>query len=98
VAAQAGMLAVHDSAAKAGVIGATKRYVRQLAKEGITVNAISPALIATEMVTANPSITPDMVPKGRLGRVEECAVVAVMLAGNAHITGQAIGVNGGMFM
>jgi 3-oxoacyl-[acyl-carrier protein] reductase len=51
VAAQAGsMMAVHYSAAKAGVIAATKSYARMLAKEGVTVNAISPALIATEMV------------------------------------------------
>jgi 3-oxoacyl-[acyl-carrier protein] reductase len=99
VAAQAGsMMAVHYSAAKAGVIAATKSYARQLAKEGITVNAISPALIATEMVAANPNINPNMIPMGRFGQVEECAVVAVMLAGNAYMTGQTIGVNGGMFM
>jgi len=99
VAAQAGsMMAVHYSAAKAGVIAATKSYARQLAKEGITVNAISPALIATEMVVANPNIKPDMIPMGRFGQVEECADVAVMLAGNAYMTGQTIGVNGGMFM
>jgi len=55
VAAQAGStMAVHYSAAKAGVIAATKSYARLLAKEGVTVNAISPALIATEMVTSNP--------------------------------------------
>jgi 3-oxoacyl-[acyl-carrier protein] reductase len=99
VAAQAGsLMAVHYSAAKAGVIAATKSYARLLAKEGITVNAISPALIATEMVSANPNIKPDMIPVGRLGAVEECASVAVLLAENAYITGQTIGVNGGMYM
>jgi 3-oxoacyl-[acyl-carrier protein] reductase len=99
VAAQAGsLLAVHYSAAKGGVISATKSYARLLAKEGITVNAISPALIATEMVRANPRITPDLIPMGRFGTVEECADVAVTIAGNAYMTGQTIGLNGGMFM
>jgi len=97
VAAQAGsVMAVHYSAAKAGVIAATKSYARLLAKEGVTVNAISPALIGTEMVASNPHVKPDMIPVGRFGRVEECADVAVMLARNAYITGQTIGVNGGM--
>jgi len=98
VAAQAGsVMAVHYSAAKAGVIAATKSYARLLAKEGVTVNAISPALIGTEMVASNPNIKPDMIPVGRFGRVEECADVAVMLARNAYITGQTISVNGGMY-
>ena len=99
VAAQAGsLLAVHYSAAKGGVISATKSYARLLAKEGVTVNAISPALIATEMVASNPRISPEMIPMGRFGTVEECAEVAVMIAGNAYLTGQTIALNGGMFM
>jgi 3-oxoacyl-[acyl-carrier protein] reductase len=99
VAAQAGStMAVHYSAAKAGVIAATKSYARMLAKEGVTVNAISPALIATEMVASNPNVKPDMIPVGRFGRVEECGDVAVLLAGNPYITGQTIGVNGGMYL
>ena len=98
VAAQAGsVMAVHYSAAKAGVIAATKSYARLLAKEGVTVNAISPALIGTEMVASNPHVKPDMIPVGRFGRVEECADVAVMLAGNGYITGQTISVNGGLY-
>jgi 3-oxoacyl-[acyl-carrier protein] reductase len=99
VAGQAGsMLAVHYAAAKAGVIGATRSYARLLAKEGITVNAIAPALIATEMVRANPNIKPDMIPMGRFGEVDECASVAVLLASDAYMTGQTIGVNGGMYL
>lgn len=99
VAAQAGsLLAVHYSAAKGGVISATKSYARLLAKEGVTVNAISPALIATEMVASNPRISPEMIPMGRFGTVEECADVAVLIAGNAYMTGQTIALNGGMFM
>ena len=99
VAAQAGsMMAVHYSAAKAGVIAATRSYARQLAKEGITVNAIAPALVATEMLRSNPHLKPDMIPIGRFGEVDECASVAVLLATNAYITGQTIAVNGGMYI
>ena len=99
VAAQAGsMLAVHYSAAKGGVIAATKSYARLLAKEGVTVNAIAPALIGTEMVRSNPRISADMIPMGRFGEVDECSEVAVMLAKNGYMTGQTIGVNGGMYM
>jgi 3-oxoacyl-[acyl-carrier protein] reductase len=99
VAAQAGsLLAVHYAAAKAGVIAATKSYARMLAKEGVTVNAIAPALIATEMVASNPHVKPDIIPVGRFGRVEECGDVAVLLAGNAYITGQTISVNGGLYL
>ena len=99
VAAQAGsVMAVHYSAAKAGVIAATKSYARLLAKEGITVNAIAPALIGTEMVVSNPHVKPDIVPVGRFGSVEECADVAVLLASNGYITGQTIAVNGGMYL
>lgn len=99
VAAQAGsLMAVHYSAAKAGVIAATRSYARMLAKEGVTVNAIAPALVATEMLRANPNLKPDMIPVGRFGEVDECASVAVMLATNAYITGQTIAVNGGMYM
>jgi 3-oxoacyl-[acyl-carrier protein] reductase len=99
VAAQAGStMAVHYSAAKAGVIAATKSYARQLAKEGITANAIAPALVATEMLRSNPNLKPDMIPIGRFGEVDECASVAVLLATNGYITGQTIAVNGGMYM
>ena len=99
VAAQAGStMAVHYSAAKAGVIAATKSYARMLAREGVTVNAIAPALVATEMLKANTNLKPDMIPIGRFGDVEECASVAVLLAENGYMTGQTIGVNGGMYL
>jgi len=99
VAGQAGsVFGLHYAAAKAGMIGLTRSYARLLAKEGITVNVIAPALIATEMVTANPAVKPDLIPMGRFGESEEVADVAVMLAGNAFITGQTIGVNGGLYL
>lgn len=99
VAGQAGsIIGVHYAAAKAGMIGLTRSYARVLAKEGVTVNAIAPALIATEMVRSNPVAKPDLIPMGRFGEIEETASVAVMLAGNAFITGQSIGVNGGLYL
>jgi 3-oxoacyl-[acyl-carrier protein] reductase len=99
VAAQAGsIVGVHYAASKAGMIGLTRSYARVLAKEGITVNAITPALVATEMVISNPVAKPDMIPVGRFGDIEEVADVALMLAGNAYITGQTINVNGGYYM
>lgn len=99
VAAQAGsIVGVHYAASKAGMLGLTRSYARVLAKEGVTVNAITPALVATEMVRANPVAKPDMIPIGRFGDVDEVASVAVMLAANGYITGQTINVNGGMYM
>jgi 3-oxoacyl-[acyl-carrier protein] reductase len=99
VAGQAGsVFGLHYAAAKAGMIGLSRSYARVLAKEGITVNVISPALVATEMVTANPLIKPDLIPMGRFGEIGEVADVAVMLAGNAFITGQTVGVNGGLHL
>ncbi len=65
-----------------------------LAKEGITANAIAPALVETEMITSNPKARPDLILVGRFGTVEEVADVVVMLASNGYITGQTISVNG----
>ncbi len=99
VAAQlGGVVGPHYAASKAGLHGLTHYYARHLAKEGITVNTIAPALIATEMVTSNPNAKPDLIPVGRFGEVDEVASVAVMLAGNGYITGQTINVNGGWYM
>jgi 3-oxoacyl-[acyl-carrier protein] reductase len=99
VAAQlGGVIGPHYAASKAGAIGLTHSYATMLAKEGITANAIAPALIETEMITSNPKARPDLVPMGRFGKVEEVADVVVMLASNGYITGQTISVNGGWYM
>jgi 3-oxoacyl-[acyl-carrier protein] reductase len=99
VAAQTGgVIGPHYAASKAGALGLTHSYAALLAKEGITVNAVAPALIATEMVTSNPKARPDLIPVGRLGTVEEVAEAVVMLASNGYITGQTINVNGGWYM
>jgi 3-oxoacyl-[acyl-carrier protein] reductase len=99
VAAQlGGVVGPHYAASKAGLIGMTHSYAALLAKEGITVNAIAPALISTEMVTSNPRARADLIPVGRFGSVDEVADAAVMLCRNGYITGQTINVNGGWYM
>ena len=98
VAAQiGGVVSPQYAASKAGMLGMTRYYARHLAREGITVNAIAPALIETEMVTVNLNARPDLIPVGRFGSVDEVSDVAVMLAVNGYITGQTINVNGGWF-
>ena len=99
VAAQVGgVVGPHYAASKAAILGMTHFYASKLAKDGITVNAIAPALVETEMVTSNPNANSKLIPVGRFGRPLEVAEVAVMLAGNGYITGQTINVNGGWFL
>jgi 3-oxoacyl-[acyl-carrier protein] reductase len=99
VAAQVGgVVGPHYAASKAGLHGLTHAYAALLAKEGITVNAIAPALIETEMVTSNPRARPDLIPVGRFGSADEVADVAVLLSTNGYLTGQTINVNGGWYM
>jgi 3-oxoacyl-[acyl-carrier protein] reductase len=99
VAAQTGgVVGPHYAASKAGMLGLTRFYANRFAKEGITVNAIAPALIATDMVAANPNARPDLIPVGRFGEPDEVAEVAVLLARNGYINGQTVNVNGGWFL
>ncbi|HEY2012560.1 MAG TPA: 3-oxoacyl-ACP reductase family protein [Bryobacteraceae bacterium] len=99
VAAQlGGVVGPHYAASKAGILGLTHFYAKQLAHEGITVNAIAPALVETEMVTSNPNARHDHIPVGRFGLPAEVAEVAVMLARNGYVTGQTVNVNGGWYM
>lgn len=99
VAAQVGgVVGPHYAASKAGMIGLTHSYAHLLAGEGITVNAVAPALIETEMVASNPNAKPDLIPVGRFGNVEEVAEVVLMLVANGYITGQTMNVNGGWYM
>ena len=99
VAAQVGgVVGPHYAASKAGLHGLTHAYASLLAKEGVTVNCIAPALIETEMVTSNPRASPGLIPVGRFGAAAEVADVAVLLATNGYVTGQTINVNGGWYM
>lgn len=93
-----GVVGPHYAASKAGMLGLTHFYAQALVKEGITANAISPALIETDMVRSNLNAKPDRIPVGRFGHVDEVAAVVVMLARNSYMTGQTIHVNGGWYM
>jgi len=93
------------AAAKAGIIGFTKSVAQENASKGITVNAIAPGYIGTEMVRAVPEdvlkskILP-LIPVGRLGEPEEVARAVVFLASDeaGFITGATLSVNGGQYM
>jgi len=99
VAAQlGGIVGPHYAASKAGILGLTHYYAAVLTKEGITVNAIAPALIMTDMVTKDLKASPERIPLGRFGTVEEVADAVILLAGNGYMTGQTINVNGGLYM
>ncbi|MET0341704.1 MAG: 3-oxoacyl-ACP reductase FabG [Polyangiales bacterium] len=87
------------AAAKAGLIGATKSLSKELAKRRITVNAVAPGLIDTEMTQAAPvEEIVKHIPMARVGRAEEVAALVAFLASEsaAYITGQVIGINGGL--
>lgn len=88
------------SAAKSGVIGFTKALAKELAPSGVTVNCISPGVINTDMIKKfNSSEIADIIkeiPLMRLGMPEDIAAAAVYLANAEYITGQILGVNGGM--
>lgn len=90
---------VNYSAAKAGIIGATKALAVELASRSITVNCIAPGIIETEMIAEAPmeKILPS-IPMGRTGKPEEVAGLAVFLLSESasYITRQVISVNGGM--
>lgn len=92
----AGAVGVHYNASKAGLEGLTRGYASRLAKEGITVNAVAPSLIATEMIGALGADPASRIPVGRLGTAEEVAQAVLMLIGNAYMTGQTIQLNGGL--
>lgn len=93
-----GVVGPHYAASKAGVLGLTRAYASFLVREGITVNAVAPYLIGTDMITRDLKVDPKVVPIGRFGTAEEVAEVVVMLAQNAYMTGQTIHINCGQYM
>jgi 3-oxoacyl-[acyl-carrier protein] reductase len=92
----AGVVGAHYNASKAGMEGLTRGYAARLAADGVTVNAVAPSLIATEMIAPHRNENAGRIPVGRLGTGEEVAAVVVMVAGNAYMTGLTVPVNGGL--
>jgi len=93
-----GVVGPHYAASKAGLLGLTHGYASLLVKEGITVNAVAPSIIETDMLSDNPKVNPSIVPVGRFGTPEEVADIVVMVTKNGYMTGQTIYVNGGRYM
>ena len=91
------------AAAKAGIMGFTKSLAREVGSRGITVNAVAPGFIQTDMTDALPKeqkeVLASQIPMGRLGSVDEIAQTVLFLAGDggSYITAQTLHVNGGMY-
>jgi 3-oxoacyl-[acyl-carrier protein] reductase len=91
----AGGIGPHYNASKAGMEGLTRGYAARLVKEGITVNAVAPSLIETDMMRARRDAVVPRIPLGRMGYPEEVAQAVLMAIGNPYMTGQTIQLNGG---
>jgi 3-oxoacyl-[acyl-carrier protein] reductase len=91
----AGGIGVHYNASKAGMEGLTRGYAARLVKDGITVNAVAPSLIDTDMMHARRDQYIARIPLGRMGTPEEVAQAVVMVIGNEYMTGQTVQLNGG---
>ncbi len=91
----AGAIGPHYNASKAGIEGLTRGYAARLVKEGITVNAVAPSLIETDMMKGQPQLA-SRIPLGRFGTADEVASAVMMLIDNAYMTGQTIAMSGGM--
>jgi len=90
-----GAIGPHYNASKAGVEGLTRGYAARLVKDGITVNAVAPSLIETDMMAGQTSLV-SRIPMGRFGTPEEVAQAMMLLVNNPYMTGQTIAMSGGM--
>jgi 3-oxoacyl-[acyl-carrier protein] reductase len=91
----AGSIGPHYNASKAGMEGLMRGYAARLVREGITVNAVAPSLIETDMMKGKPDLA-SRIPLGRLGQPEEVSKAVMMLIDNPYMTGQTIAMSGGM--
>jgi 3-oxoacyl-[acyl-carrier protein] reductase len=92
-----GIVGPHYAASKAGLHGLTHYLARRSAGEGVTVNAIAPALIEdTGMLPGDPGALATMIPVGRLGKPEEVADLALAVMRNGYMTNQVVSLDGGM--
>lgn len=91
-----GLVGPHYTASKAGINGLTRYYASRLVKSGITVNAIAPALIETDMVK-EAKLDPSVLPIGRFGSLDEISSVVEMMVTNGFMTGQVVSANGGLY-
>ena len=91
----AGAIGPHYNASKAAMEGMTRGYAARLVKEGITVNAVAPSLIETDMMKGQSGLV-SRIPIGRFGTAEEVAQAVLLLVNNPYMTGQTIAMSGGM--
>ncbi|MBR0795725.1 3-oxoacyl-ACP reductase FabG [Bradyrhizobium jicamae] len=90
-----GSIGPHYNASKAGIEGLTRGYAARLVKDGITVNAVAPSLIETDMMAGQTGLV-SRIPVGRFGTPEEVAQAVMLLVNNPYMTGQTIAMSGGM--
>jgi 3-oxoacyl-[acyl-carrier protein] reductase len=91
----AGSIGPHYNASKAGMEGLTRGYAARLVKEGITVNAVAPSLIETDMMKGQATLV-SRIPLGRFGTADEVAKAVMLLVNNPYMTGQTVAMSGGM--
>jgi 3-oxoacyl-[acyl-carrier protein] reductase len=91
----AGSIGPHYNASKAGMEGLTRGYAARLIKDGITVNAVAPSLIETDMMKGQDNLV-GRIPLGRFGTADEVASAVMLLIDNAYMTGQTVAMSGGM--
>jgi 3-oxoacyl-[acyl-carrier protein] reductase len=91
----AGAIGPHYNASKAAMEGMTRGYAARLVKDAITVNAVAPSLIETDMMKGQPQLV-SRIPLGRFGQPEEVAKAVMMLIDNPYMTGQTVAMSGGM--
>jgi 3-oxoacyl-[acyl-carrier protein] reductase len=91
----AGSIGPHYNASKAGMEGLTRGYAARLVKDGITVNAVAPSLIETDMMKDQQNLV-SRIPLGRFGTSDEVAKAVMLLIDNPYMTGQTVAMSGGM--